>query len=282
MIDAIITEVQELKNIDISQLNSVLALLEESKVRGVHNFYEKIIHGELEKEEIKKQCKELGIDRKLPRSMHVISCIEEEKEQVKHMMETLYFADKNTSVMDGDGEYLILIKAHKEPVEGLELEEIAHTLVDTIGSELMVSVKVAYGSLYPRMEGLKEAYMEGVTALEVGSRFYPNRRVLQCHDLGMGRLIHQVSKELSQVYLKDVLRGKGLDSFDEETMIAVHKFLQNNLNISETARQLYVHRNTLVYRLEKIQKVTGLDVRYFEDAMTFKIAMMVSEHLKNL
>lgn len=117
-------------------------------------------------------------------------------------------------------------------------------------------------------------------ALEVGRVFYADRSILAYNELGIGRLIHQLPSSLCEMFLNEVFAGNTDTQFEDEELITVYTFFNNNLNISETARQLYVHRNTLVYRLEKIQKKTGLDVRVFEDALTFKIAMMVSDHMK--
>ncbi|MFI3209401.1 MAG: helix-turn-helix domain-containing protein, partial [Eubacteriales bacterium] len=108
---------------------------------------------------------------------------------------------------------------------------------------------------------------------------YAERTVVSYKELGIGRLIHQLPMNLCSEFLQEVLGGNGLTQFEEETMLAAYKFFENNLNISETARQLYIHRNTLMNRLEKIQKITGLDVRVFEDAITFKLAIMVSNHM---
>ena len=117
-------------------------------------------------------------------------------------------------------------------------------------------------------------------AMEVGRIFYSQRRVLSYKVLGIGRLIHQLPASLCEMFLEEVFEGSAMENFEEEELAAVYTFFENNLNISETARKLYVHRNTLVYRLEKIQKKTGLDVRVFEDAMTFKIALMVEKHMR--
>ena len=116
----------------------------------------------------------------------------------------------------------------------------------------------------------------------VGRIFYEEKNILAYNELGIGRLIHQLPVSLCEMFLNEVFSGKAVEQFDEETLSTVHKFFENNLNISETARQLFLHRNTLVYRLEKIQKKTGLDVRVFDDALTFKIALMVANHMKSL
>ena len=117
-------------------------------------------------------------------------------------------------------------------------------------------------------------------ALDVGRIFYSNRYVISYSDLGIGRLIYQLPMPLCKMFIKEIFGNKSPDDFDEETLTTINKFMENSLNVSETSRQLFIHRNTLVYRLDKIQKSTGLDLRVFEDAITFKIALMVVKYMK--
>ena len=134
----------------------------------------------------------------------------------------------------------------------------------------------------PSHHDRKHGGLQADMALEVGRVFYEEKTILAYNELGIGRLIHQLPESLCQMFLREVFDGDVVGMFDDEELQTVFTFFDNNLNISETARQLYIHRNTLVYRLEKIQKKTGLDVRVFEDALTFKIAVMVERHLKYL
>ena len=117
-------------------------------------------------------------------------------------------------------------------------------------------------------------------ALDVGKIFYADKQIASYTKLGIGRLVYQLPLPLCQMFMKEVFGDHMPEAFDEETLITINKFFENSLNVSETARQLYVHRNTLVYRLEKIEKSTGLDIREFDDALTFKIAMMVVSYMK--
>lgn len=185
--------------------------------------------------------------------------------------------DFATSVEEG---HIILVKA-LEPTEDYKvIQHMADVIVDTLGMEVMVGVRVSYGTIVEELKDVSRSYKEADMALEVGRIFYSQRRVLSYRVLGIGRLIHQLPASLCEMFLDEVFEGNAMESFEEEELAAVYTFFENNLNISETARKLYVHRNTLVYRLEKIQKKTGLDVRVFEDAMTFKIALMVEKHMR--
>lgn len=117
-------------------------------------------------------------------------------------------------------------------------------------------------------------------ALEVGKIFYSDRNVVAYSNLGIGRLVYQLPMPMCKVFIREIFDGKSPDDFDEETIVTINKFFENNLNVSETSRQLYIHRNTLVYRLDKLQKMTNLDLRIFEDAITFKMALMVVKYMK--
>lgn len=148
--------------------------------------------------------------------------------------------------------------------------------------EAMVKVRVGYGNVVKQLPEIAQSYQEARLALEVGRVFYAEYDIVSYGRLGIGRLIYQLPMSLCDMFIKEVFGDKIPDILeDEEAMSTIQKFFENNLNISETARQLYVHRNTLVYRLERIEKSIGLDIRTFEDAMTFRIAVMVIAHMKN-
>ena len=162
-----------------------------------------------------------------------------------------------------------------------EADQFARTICDTVSAELLIRIRVGYGSAAEGFSELPQAFLEAKTALTVGGIFFAGKTAVSYRRLGIGRLIAELPEHLCEMYLKEVFRGKDPE-IDEETALAVDRFLENSLNISETARQLYVHRNTLVYRLDRFEKGTGLDVRKFEDAMSFKIAQMVRAQLNYL
>ena len=145
----------------------------------------------------------------------------------------------------------------------------------------MSSVKIAYGTIVNEITQVSRSYKEAKMALDVGKIFYMEKSIVAYNTLGIGRLIYQLPLPLCRMFMKEVFKSDATpDTFDEETMVTINKFFENSLNVSETARQLYIHSNTLVYRLEKLQKSTGLDIRVFDDALTFKIAMMVVNYMK--
>ena len=195
-------------------------------------------------------------------------------------MKGLYATGSRDFVTAVDEGHIILVKALEKTEDYKDMNQTAKVIADTLNMEAMVSVRVAYGTIIEELKDVSKSYKEAAMALEVGRVFYAEKNILAYSELGIGRLIHQLPASLCEMFLKEVFEGGGAGEFDEEELATVYTFFDNNLNISETARQLYVHRNTLVYRLEKIQKKTGLDVRVFDDALTFKIAMMVANHMK--
>ena len=160
------------------------------------------------------------------------------------------------------------------------MRRVAHMLVDMLNTEAMTSAWVSYSNLTDNIHHLPSAYKEAKTALEVGKIFYAQKNVFGYNRLGIGRLIYQLPVEICEMFIDEFFKEETLDSIDDETLATIRTFFENNLNLSETSRQLYVHRNTLVYRFEKLQKKFGLDIRTFEDALTFKLAMMVVDYIK--
>lgn len=226
------------------------------------------------------QAKRLNIQEEERRVVFVIEPKQEGDNLVLETLRGLYAAgtkDFITSVEEGR---IILIKTLESGEDYSEVVGIAKTIVDTLSAEAMVDLRVAYGTIVDELKEVSRTYKEAVMALETGRVFYSEKNILAYNELGIGRLIHQLPLSLCDMFLKEVFRGNAMEQFDKEILATVNAFFKNNLNISETARQMYLHRNTLGYRLDKITKTTGLDVRKFDDALTFKIALMVSAHMK--
>ena len=160
-----------------------------------------------------------------------------------------------------------------------DLGKIAKQIVTAVSQELGVKVVVGIGTIVPHIRDLARAYKEAGVAIDVGKVFDTEKTVINYENLGIGRLIYQLPTILCQMFLQEVFKKSPIDALDQETLLTINKFFENNLNVSETARKLFVHRNTLVYRLEKIKKLTGLDLREFDDAITFKVALMVKKYL---
>ena len=175
-----------------------------------------------------------------------------------------------------DEKNIILIKAVERDASPESLELVANTIVDMMNSEAMLKVRVSYGTVVQELREVSKSYKEATMAMDVGRIFYAEKNVIAYSTLGIGRLIYQLPVNLCRIFIEEIFGGNQVYDLDEETLTTINKFFENNLNVSETSRQLFIHRNTLVYRIEKLQKATGLDIR------TFKIAMMVVNYMKYL
>lgn len=187
------------------------------------------------------------------------------------------FPEKNRDFVTAvDKSCIILIKEIRHKDSAKDIEKTAQTICDTLSAESMSNVCVAVGTPVNDLRLVSGSYKEARMALEVGKIFTPGENVVSYERLGIGRLIYHLPKSLCQMYVNEVLSGSTLDQIDDETIATVNEFFKCNLNISETARKLVIHRNTLVYRLDRLQKITGLDLRRFDDAVIFYITLMVT------
>ncbi|MBQ7776298.1 MAG: helix-turn-helix domain-containing protein [Lachnospiraceae bacterium] len=179
-----------------------------------------------------------------------------------------------------DENNVIVVKDLSEVDSSKEIEKSAKALVAQLQKDGLKNVRIAYGTVVHEIKEVSRSYKEAKMALDVGKIFFDDRNVIAYSELGIGRLIYQLPIPLCKMFIREIFGGKSPDDFDEETLTTIYKFFENSLNVSETSRQLFIHRNTLVYRLDKLQKSTGLDLRVFEDAITFKIALMVVKYMK--
>ena len=179
-----------------------------------------------------------------------------------------------------DENNVVIVKDLTEEQSGKEIDKTAKGIVAYLQKEGLKDIHIAYGTNVSEIKDVSRSYKEAKMALDVGKIFFSERGVIAYSELGIGRLIYQLPIPLCKMFIKEIFDGKSPDDFDEETLVTIHKFFENSLNVSETSRQLFIHRNTLVYRLDKLQKSTGLDLRVFEDAITFKIALMVVKYMK--
>ena len=190
------------------------------------------------------------------------------------------FPDKSKDYVISVGESdIVLVSEVKPNYDMRELEKIAQSMVDTFSAEFYTRVCVGIGTAVDNIKDLARSYKEAQVALEVGKVFDTEKNIINYENLGIGRLIYQLPTTLCEMFLQEVFKKGSLETLDSETLMTIQSFFENNLNVSETSRKLFVHRNTLVYRLEKIRKLTGLDLREFDHAITFKVALMVKKYL---
>lgn len=192
------------------------------------------------------------------------------------------FPDKNKDYVIGIGEHdIVLIKEMKPSYEASDVMKIARQIYDTVLGEFYLKVTIGIGTGVENIKDLARSFKEAQVALEVGKVFDTEKDIIAYENLGIGRLIYQLPTTLCEMFLQEVFKKGSLESLDRETLMTIQCFFENNLNVSETSRKLFVHRNTLVYRLEKIRKITGLDLREFDHAITFKVALMVKKYLSS-
>lgn len=248
-----------------------------------NNFIQNILLGNMLIVDIYSKAKKHHIPA-APRVVFVIDTGNKSNDMAVELVKNLADISRGDFVTSLDQHSVILVKdvsalAEENLEEGLA--EIANRLVDNLHTEAMIRVRVGYGNRVGQLPEIAQSYQEAKMALEVGRVFYAEYDTISYGKLGIGRLIYQLPMSLCDMFIKEVFGENVPDILDdEESMSTINKFFENNLNISETARQLYVHRNTLVYRLERIEKAIGLDIRTFDDAMTFRIAVMVLAHMK--
>lgn len=190
------------------------------------------------------------------------------------------FPDKSKDfVININETEIALVKEIKPNIDSKDLEKLASSIVDTLSSEFYTHCVVGIGTTVTGIKDLAKSFKEAQVALEVGKVFDTERTIISYDNLGIARLVYQLPTTLCEMFLREVFKKGSIESLDQETLFTIQKFFENNLNVSETSRKLFVHRNTLVYRLEKIKKLTGLDLREFDDAIVFKVALMVKKYL---
>lgn len=195
------------------------------------------------------------------------------------ILQSLFPDGKKDFVIRIDDHDIVVIKEFDNNIDKAGMMQIAQNIFDTLSTEDMLNVVVGASTIVDSIQELGQAYRESRIALEVGKVFDTEKNIICYDNLGIGRLIYQLPTTLCELFLNEVFKKESIDVLDSETIYTIQKFFENNLNVSETSRKLFVHRNTLVYRLDKIKKLTGLDLREFDDAIIFKVAMMVNKYL---
>lgn len=244
------------------------------------NFIKNLLLDNLLLVDIYNRAKKLHIETEAKRVVYIIETKHEKDNNALETVRSLFSAKTKDFITAVDEKNIILVKELKGNETQEDLNKTAQVIVDMLNTEAMTQVHVAYGTVVNEIKEVSRSYKEAKMALDVGKIFYSGRSVVAYNKLGIGRLIYQLPLPLCKMFIKEVFEGRSPEEFDDETLVTINKFFENSLNVSETSRQLYIHRNTLVYRLDKLQKSTNLDLRVFEDAITFKIALMVVKYMK--
>lgn len=275
-------EAYMLGKIAVSQLQHLIIAYKERYDRN--NFFQNLLLDNMLLVDIYNRAKKLHIEAAVPRAVFLIET-DKEKEKEKdstatELLNGMFSNQVGDYITAVDESNVILIKELAPEDDYTKLEQVASTIVDMMNMEAMMNVRVAYGTIVGELKEVSKSYKEAKMALDVGKIFYAEKKVSAYNTLGIGRLIYQLPINLCRIFIDEIFGSNIPSELDDETLTTINKFFENSLNVSETSRQLFIHRNTLVYRLDKLQKSTGLDLRVFEDAITFKIALMVVKYMK--
>jgi len=243
------------------------------------NFIKNILIDNVLPGDISIRARELHVPYAANRIVFLIVTEKEKGAHVHEVVQSLFPNKMKDFVIALDDENTVLVKEIKTKDDAEEVENVGKIIIDALNTELMVKAKIGVGTVASNLRDIARSFKEAQTALLIGSIFESSKPIVNYNKLGIGRLIYQLPTTSCKLFLEEVFENGSFESLDTETLLTIQKFFENNLNISETSRQLYVHRNTLVYRLDKIQKITGLDLRKFDDAIIFKVSMLVKRYL---
>ena len=244
------------------------------------NFIKNLLLDNLLLVDIYNRAKKLHIETSVNRVVFLIETKDEKDSNALETVKGLFAGKSRDFITQVDEKNIILVKELKEEEGYEDMEKTANVILDMLNTEAMISVHVSFGTIVNEIKDVSRSYKEAKMALDVGKIFYSDQNVIAYSSLGIGRLIYQLPMPLCKMFIGEIFGENTPDDFDDETIATINKFFENSLNVSETSRQLYNHRNTLVYRLDKLEKSTGLDLRVFDDAITFKIALMVVKYMK--
>lgn len=258
-------------------LNDAKTFYEEKHDRGT--FVKNIIMDNILPGDIYIRAKELHFATDAPRAVFLIRQVGHSDVSTVDVLTGMFPDKMQDFVLSVNETDVAIIKQISGNVTAEDLEKIAVNVEDTLKNELRIKTIIGIGTVAEHLRELADSYKEAQTAIEVGKVFDTEKSVMHYENLGIGRLIYQLPTTLCEIFLREVFKKNSLDSLDQETLFTINKFFENSLNVSETSRKLFVHRNTLVYRLEKIRKLTGLDLRQFDHAIVFRVALMVRQYL---
>lgn len=244
------------------------------------NFIKNLLLDNLLLVDIYNRAKKLHIDTEVRRVVFIVETNREKDGNELEKVRSLFGGKSRDFITAVDEKNIIVVREVAENEGYDDLNKTAEVIRNVFRDHEEHEVHIAYGTIVGEIKEVSRSYKEARMALDVGKIFFEERDVVAYSTLGIGRLIYQLPIPLCKMFIKEIFDGKSPDDLDEETLTTINKFFENSLNVSETSRQLYIHRNTLVYRLDKLQKSTGLDLRVFEDAITFKIALMVVKYMK--
>ena len=245
-----------------------------------NNFFQNLLLDNLLLVDIYSRSKKLHIQTDVKRAVLIVESPNGKDANILEKVRENFGQNGKDFVTAVDENNVIIVKEIADNETNRDIDKYARAIEECLNKEGIKDVHISYGTNVKEIKEVSRSYKEAKMALDVGKIFFAERDIIAYSELGIGRLIYQLPIPLCKMFIKEIFGGKSPDDFDEETLTTINKFFENSLNVSETSRQLFIHRNTLVYRLDKLQKSTGLDLRVFEDAITFKIALMVVRYMK--
>lgn len=264
-------------NICAVALNNLKQYFDEKYDRN--NFIKNVILDNILPGDIYLKARELRFNNDASRAVLLIRISEQTDSTAFDVLQNLFPDKSKDFIVNVNETDIALIKEVKSNIDSKDLEKLAKSIYDSLTTELFVYAKIGIGITVMGIKELARSFKEAQISLEVGKVFDTEKTIVRYDSLGIARLIYQLPTTLCDMFLHEVFKRGSIESLDHETLFTIQKFFENNLNVSETSRKLFVHRNTLVYRLEKIKKLTGLDLREFDDAIVFKVALMVKKYL---
>lgn len=258
-------------------LASIKQYYDERYDRG--NFIKNVILDNILPGDIYLKARELHLNSEVVRVVLLIRIVDKNDISAFDVVQNLFPDRQKDFVINISETEIALVKEIRTGIEEKDVEKLARSIVDTLSTEFYTHSVVGIGTAVSSVKDLAKSFKEAQVALEVGKVFDTEKSIVSYDNLGIARLVYQLPTTLCEMFLKEVFKKGTIDSLDQETLFTIQRFFENNLNVSETSRKLFVHRNTLVYRLEKIKKLTGLDLREFDDAIIFKVALMVRKYL---
>ena len=260
-------------------LNDAKVFYEEKHDRGT--FVKNIIMDNILPGDIYIRAKELHFSTDMPRAVLLVRQVGHGDVATVDVLSGMFPDKLQDFVLSINETDIAVIKQITPATTEEDLDKLARNIEDTLKNELFIKTVIGIGTIAEHLRELADSYKEAQTAIDVGKVFDTEKSIINYENLGIGRLIYQLPTTLCEIFLSEVFKKNSIDSLDQETLFTINKFFENNLNVSETSRKLFVHRNTLVYRLEKIKKLTGLDLRQFDHAIVFKVALMVRKYLSS-
>ena len=261
----------------VVSLSSVKQFYDEKYDRS--NFIKNIILDNILPGDIYLKARELHFNNEASRVVLLIRLADKNDVSVYDVIQNLFPDKTKDFVINISENDIALVKEVKNDIDSKDLEKLARSISDVLSSEFYTHALIGIGTPVLGVKDLARSFKEAQVALEVGKVFDTERNIVSYDHLGIARLIYQLPTTLCEMFLKEIFKVGSIETLDQETLFTIQRFFENNLNVSETSRKLFVHRNTLVYRLEKIKKLTGLDLREFDDAIVFKVALMVKKYL---